>query len=133
MTWMIRYTMRMLEDLRKSVKEWNAYGAGVPLMLNGSESVMQYYNISLSTIQLYIDPSKSSSRKPSQESDSESTRETSRDNIMGRRAKVYAYNHVHLREKKEARLFQKYSNIALLPSKYHSILVYAARIRKALR
>ncbi|RYR59685.1 hypothetical protein Ahy_A05g025606 [Arachis hypogaea] len=61
-TWMIRYMMRMLEDFWESVKEWSAYGAGVPLMLNGSESMMKYYNVSLSAIQFYIDLSKPSSR-----------------------------------------------------------------------
>ncbi|MED6130334.1 hypothetical protein PIB30_000228 [Stylosanthes scabra] len=75
----------VLGDLWESFKEWSAYGAGVPLMLNGSESVTQYYNVSLSAIQLYIDPSKPSSRlrKPSQESDSESARETSSDSSSG--------------------------------------------------
>lgn len=52
----------VLGDLWESFKEWSAYGAGVPLVLNGSESVTQYYNVSLSAIQLYIDPSKPSSR-----------------------------------------------------------------------
>ncbi|XP_057420325.1 uncharacterized protein LOC130714445 [Lotus japonicus] len=75
----------VLGDLWESFKEWSAYGAGVPLVLNGSESVTQYYNVSLSAIQLYIDPSKPSSRlrKPSQESDSESARETSSDSSSG--------------------------------------------------
>lgn len=52
----------VLGDLWESFKEWSAYGAGVPLVLNGSESVTQYYNVSLSAIQLYIDPSKPSTR-----------------------------------------------------------------------
>ncbi|XP_020224929.1 uncharacterized protein LOC109806826 [Cajanus cajan] len=75
----------VLGDLWDSFKEWSAYGAGVPIVLNGSESVTQYYNVSLSAIQLYIDPSKPSTRlrKPSQESDSESARETSSDSSSG--------------------------------------------------
>ncbi|XP_061349195.1 uncharacterized protein LOC133294526 [Gastrolobium bilobum] len=75
----------VLGDLWESFKEWSAYGAGVPLVLNGNESVTQYYNVSLSAIQLYIDPSKPSTRlrKPSQESDSESARETSSDSSSG--------------------------------------------------
>ncbi|WVZ10120.1 hypothetical protein V8G54_014650 [Vigna mungo] len=75
----------VLGDLWESFKEWSAYGAGVPIVLNGSESVTQYYNVSLSAIQLYIDPSKPSTRlrKPSQESDSESARETSSDSSSG--------------------------------------------------
>jgi hypothetical protein len=50
----------VLGDLWESFKEWSAYGAGVPLVLSGNESVTQYYNVSLSAIQLYIDPSKPS-------------------------------------------------------------------------
>ncbi|KAK7264675.1 hypothetical protein RJT34_32285 [Clitoria ternatea] len=75
----------VLGDLWEAFKEWSAYGAGVPLVLNGSESVTQYYNVSLSAIQLYIDPTKPSTRlrKPSQESDSESARETSSDSSSG--------------------------------------------------
>ena len=48
-----------LSDLWESFKEWSAYGAGVPLVLNGSDSVVQYYVPYLSAIQLYVDPSKS--------------------------------------------------------------------------
>lgn len=48
----------VLGDLWESFKEWSAYGAGVPLVLDGSECVTQYYNVSLSAIQLYVPPSK---------------------------------------------------------------------------
>ncbi|KAJ8444954.1 hypothetical protein Cgig2_029148 [Carnegiea gigantea] len=70
----------VLGDLWESFKEWSAYGAGVPLLLNGSDSVVQYYVPYLSGIQLYIDPSKPSlrMRRPGEESD-ESSRETSSD------------------------------------------------------
>ncbi|XP_038681186.1 uncharacterized protein LOC119982075 isoform X4 [Tripterygium wilfordii] len=44
-----------LGDLWESFKEWSVYGVGVPLLLNGSESVIQYYVPSLSGIQLYVD------------------------------------------------------------------------------
>ncbi|XVF53873.1 hypothetical protein PTKIN_Ptkin05aG0134500 [Pterospermum kingtungense] len=40
-------------DLWESFKEWSAYGAGVPLVLDGSDSVVQYYVPYLSGIQLY--------------------------------------------------------------------------------
>ena len=53
----------VLEDLWESFREWSAYGAGVPLLLNGSDSVMQYYVPYLSGIQLYIDSSKPSPRQ----------------------------------------------------------------------
>ncbi|KAG1371318.1 hypothetical protein COCNU_16G004120 [Cocos nucifera] len=49
-----------LGDLWESFREWSAYGAGVPLVLNGSDSVIQYYVPSLSGIQLFVDPSRPS-------------------------------------------------------------------------
>ncbi|XXG80556.1 hypothetical protein AAC387_Pa09g1394 [Persea americana] len=67
-----------LGDLWESFKEWSAYGAGVRLVLNGSDSVIQYYVPYLSAIQLYADSPKPSPRRPGEESDSgESCRETS--------------------------------------------------------
>lgn len=42
-----------LNDLWESFKEWSVYGAGVPLVLDQSESVVQYYVPYLSGIQLY--------------------------------------------------------------------------------
>ncbi|XP_057547030.1 uncharacterized protein LOC130825697 [Amaranthus tricolor] len=70
----------VLGDLWESFKEWSAYGAGVPLLLNGIDSVVQYYVPYLSGIQLYTDPSKPSlrTRMPGEESD-ESSRETCSD------------------------------------------------------
>ncbi|GAB4840324.1 hypothetical protein Ancab_021091 [Ancistrocladus abbreviatus] len=61
----------VLGDLWESFKEWSAYGAGVPLMLNGSDSVIQYYVPYLSGIQIYVDSSKSplKSRRTSEDSD----------------------------------------------------------------
>ncbi|KAL5196870.1 hypothetical protein ABZP36_000382 [Zizania latifolia] len=63
-----------LGDLWEAFNEWSFYGAGVPLMLNGSDSVIQYYVPYLSAIQLYADPPKHSSRirHPWEESDGES-------------------------------------------------------------
>lgn len=52
----------VLGDLWESFKEWSAYGAGVPLILNDSDSVVQYYVPYLSGIQLYSDPLKSSTK-----------------------------------------------------------------------
>ncbi|KAK9161661.1 hypothetical protein Syun_008002 [Stephania yunnanensis] len=46
-----------LGDLWESFKEWSAYGAGVPLVLNESDYVVQYYVPYLSAIQLYVNPS----------------------------------------------------------------------------
>ncbi|KAL0904802.1 hypothetical protein M5K25_026955 [Dendrobium thyrsiflorum] len=42
-----------LAELWDSFKEWSAYGASVPLVLNGSDCVVQYYVPYLSGIQLY--------------------------------------------------------------------------------
>ncbi|XP_059625627.1 uncharacterized protein LOC132268799 [Cornus florida] len=68
-----------LEDLWESYREWSVYGVGVPLLLNGKDSIMQYYVPFLSGIQLYIDPLKPLTRlrRPGEESDAESSRETS--------------------------------------------------------
>ena len=48
----------VLGDLWESFKEWSAYGAGVPLILNDTDSVVQYYVPYLSAIQIYCDSSK---------------------------------------------------------------------------
>ncbi|KAL6894399.1 hypothetical protein ACP4OV_008497 [Aristida adscensionis] len=63
-----------LGDLWESFREWSAYGAGVPLLLNESDSVIQYYVPYLSAIQLYADPSRPASRtrRLGDESDGES-------------------------------------------------------------
>ncbi|RDX66520.1 hypothetical protein CR513_54703, partial [Mucuna pruriens] len=53
-----------LSDLWESFKEWSAYGAGVPLLLDQSESVVQYYVPYLSAIQLYGQSADKPSAKP---------------------------------------------------------------------
>ncbi|CAN6297152.1 unnamed protein product [Urochloa humidicola] len=60
-----------LGDLWESFREWSAYGAGVPLKLNGSDSVIQYYVPYLSAIQLYADPSRPASRNSESSSDND--------------------------------------------------------------
>ncbi|KAI3825049.1 hypothetical protein L1987_06525 [Smallanthus sonchifolius] len=64
----------VLDDLWESFKEWSAYGAGVPLILDGTDSVIQYYVPYLSGIQIYGDPLKPSlkTRQPAVDSDSDS-------------------------------------------------------------
>lgn len=52
----------VLGDLWESFKEWSAYGAGVPLVLNDSDSVVQYYVPYLSGIQIYGESLKSSAK-----------------------------------------------------------------------
>ncbi|KAK8565510.1 hypothetical protein V6N13_020611 [Hibiscus sabdariffa] len=63
-----------LSDLWECFSEWSAYGVGVPLVLNGSDSVKQYYVPYLSGIQLYVDPHRP---RTSEDGDAESLRETS--------------------------------------------------------
>ncbi|KAL6608029.1 hypothetical protein ACP70R_041092 [Stipagrostis hirtigluma subsp. patula] len=46
----------VLGDVWEAYSEWSAYGAGVPLMLDGCDGVVQYYVPYLSAIQLYGDP-----------------------------------------------------------------------------
>lgn len=72
----------VLGDLWESFKEWSAYGAGVPLVLDEGDSAVQYYVPYLSGIQLYGDSSKASvktSRRPGEESDSDYFRDSSSD------------------------------------------------------
>ncbi|XP_072993404.1 uncharacterized protein [Typha latifolia] len=72
----------ILGDLWESFKEWSAYGAGVPLVLNGSDSVVQYYVPYLSGIQLYGEASRqaaSSSRRAGEDSDGDSCHDSSSD------------------------------------------------------
>ncbi|KAL6850369.1 hypothetical protein ACP4OV_020996 [Aristida adscensionis] len=66
-----------LADLWEAFREWSAYGAGVPLLLNGTDGVVQYYVPFLSAIQLYASPS--SKRQLSADSDSSSAEDTSSD------------------------------------------------------
>lgn len=68
-----------LGDLWEAFNEWSVYGVGVPILLNGKDSIIQYYVPFLSGIQLYVDPSKPSSRirRPGEEGDADSSRETS--------------------------------------------------------
>ncbi|CAK8574011.1 unnamed protein product [Lathyrus sativus] len=63
----------VLGDLWESFREWSAYGAGVPLVLNDKDSVVQYYVPYLSGIQIYAQTSKPSvkSRQLGEDSDSD--------------------------------------------------------------
>ncbi|KAL3336792.1 hypothetical protein AABB24_029453 [Solanum stoloniferum] len=71
----------VLGDLWESFKEWSAYGAGVPLVLDEGDSAVQYYVPYLSGIQLYGDSSRASvkTRRPGEESDSDYFRDSSSD------------------------------------------------------
>ncbi|XP_071723837.1 uncharacterized protein [Rutidosis leptorrhynchoides] len=60
-----------LADLWESFREWSAYGAGVPLIMNDSDCVVQYYVPYLSAIQLYGVKSTVKSRRPGEDSDSD--------------------------------------------------------------
>ncbi|WOK93377.1 hypothetical protein Cni_G02074 [Canna indica] len=71
----------VLADLWESFAEWSAYGAGVPLVLNDTDSVIQYYVPFLSGIQLYGTSNRPSTdfRRPGEESDGDSYRDSSSD------------------------------------------------------
>nr|XP_027097137.1 uncharacterized protein LOC113716840 [Coffea arabica] len=71
----------VLGDLWDSFREWSAYGAGVPLILNDSDGVVQYYVPYLSGIQLYGDSSRSlaKSRQLSEDSDGDYFRDSCSD------------------------------------------------------
>lgn len=43
----------LLEDLWASLEDASAYGAGVPIVINGDEDVVQYYVPYLSAIELW--------------------------------------------------------------------------------
>ncbi|KAJ3669292.1 hypothetical protein LUZ60_011242 [Juncus effusus] len=66
-----------LNDLWESFKEWSAYGAGVPILLDGNESVVQYYVPYLSAIQLYSNTTRSSKQRNGEESDSSNSSSSS--------------------------------------------------------
>nr|XP_010906992.1 uncharacterized protein LOC105033774 [Elaeis guineensis] len=70
-----------LGDLWDSFKEWSAYGAGVPLVLNDSDCVVQYYVPYLSGIQLYGGATslEVSSWRPGEESDGDCYKDSSSD------------------------------------------------------
>ncbi|XP_004504580.1 uncharacterized protein [Cicer arietinum] len=85
-----------LNDLWESFKEWSAYGAGVPLLLDQRESVVQYYVPYLSAIQLYGQRTEKSSAKPrytSEDSDGDyyrdSCSEGSSDYESGKRTECF--------------------------------------------
>ncbi|KAK8692675.1 hypothetical protein V6N13_070282 [Hibiscus sabdariffa] len=66
-----------LGDLWESFKEWSAYGAGVPLVLDGNDGVVQYYVPYLSGIQLYGESAKP--RLAGEESENDYYRDSSSD------------------------------------------------------
>ncbi|KAL8094490.1 hypothetical protein AgCh_036135 [Apium graveolens] len=67
-----------LGDLWESLKEWSAFGAEVPLIIKGTDSVIQYYVPYLSGVQIYIDPLKrvSNIKRTCEKSNVESLKET---------------------------------------------------------
>ncbi|KAK9266350.1 hypothetical protein L1049_003499 [Liquidambar formosana] len=70
-----------LGDLWESFKEWSAHGAGVRLILDGSDSVVQHYVPYLSGIQLYGESTRASAklRQAGEDSDSDYCRDSSSD------------------------------------------------------
>ncbi|XVF84758.1 hypothetical protein PTKIN_Ptkin17bG0064700 [Pterospermum kingtungense] len=72
----------VLGDLWESFKEWSAYGTGVPLILNDSDSVVQYYVPYLSGIQIYAHSNKLSSKSRDSSSDGSSDCEPERGAVI---------------------------------------------------
>ncbi|KAJ4713443.1 Protein of unknown function (DUF789) [Melia azedarach] len=70
-----------LGDLWESFREWSVYGAGVPLVLDGSDCVVQYYVPYLSGIQLYGESTESTpkSRQAAEDSDCDYFRDSCSD------------------------------------------------------
>ncbi|GLT63482.1 hypothetical protein SLA2020_360440 [Shorea laevis] len=72
-----------LGDLWTSFEEWSAYGAGVPLVLDGGDYVKQYYVPYLSGIQLYVESLQSDAKsrlgEEGEESDGDYYRDSSSD------------------------------------------------------
>ncbi|KAG8052060.1 hypothetical protein GUJ93_ZPchr0001g32439 [Zizania palustris] len=66
-----------LADLWEAFAEWSAYGAGVPLLLNGMDGVVQYYVPFLSAIQLYATRVPSSSSRLGEDTDGDSAQDMS--------------------------------------------------------
>ncbi|XP_059454483.1 uncharacterized protein LOC132184758 [Corylus avellana] len=58
-----------LRDLWECYDEWSAYGAGTPVLLNGGETVMQYYVPYLSALQICTNKSAAASRNRKEDSD----------------------------------------------------------------
>ncbi|XP_010279345.1 PREDICTED: uncharacterized protein LOC104613287 isoform X2 [Nelumbo nucifera] len=93
-----------LGDLWESFKEWSAYGAGVPLILNGSDCVVQYYVPYLSAIQIYGESTRSSckTRQLGEDSDGDYYRDSSSDGSSdcelerGGKFPREQWNHYHL-------------------------------------
>ncbi|KAH7550578.1 hypothetical protein JRO89_XS13G0224900 [Xanthoceras sorbifolium] len=57
-----------LGDLWNCYREWSAYGAGTPVVLETGEDIMQYYVPYLSAIQIYTNKSVATSRNPREDS-----------------------------------------------------------------
>ncbi|CAK9157635.1 unnamed protein product [Ilex paraguariensis] len=60
-----------LADLWRSLDEWSAYGVGVPINLDGGETLFQYYVPYLSAIQIYTSNSSLNGLREETESGSE--------------------------------------------------------------
>uniref|UniRef100_A0A0D6R3J1 DUF789 domain-containing protein n=1 Tax=Araucaria cunninghamii TaxID=56994 RepID=A0A0D6R3J1_ARACU len=58
-----------MADLWDRYDEWSAYGAGVPILLDSKETVVQYYVPYLSAMQIYTTKSRSNFRIPREDSD----------------------------------------------------------------
>ncbi|XP_009107126.1 uncharacterized protein LOC103832790 isoform X1 [Brassica rapa] len=86
----------VLGDVWESFAEWSAYGAGVPLVLNNKDRVVQYYVPSLSGIQIYADPHALSSSLKARRLSDDSSSDVSTDSDSER--VTAGMDHVSLRD-----------------------------------
>ncbi|CAN7002738.1 unnamed protein product [Brassica oleracea var. botrytis] len=86
----------VLGDVWESFAEWSAYGAGVRLVLNNKDRVIQYYVPSLSGIQIYADPHALSSSLKARRLCDDSSSDVSTDSDSERVAA--GIDHVSLRD-----------------------------------
>ncbi|XP_050224316.1 uncharacterized protein LOC126674009 [Mercurialis annua] len=99
-----------LSDLWDSFKEWSAYGAGVPVILNDSDSVVQYYVPYLSGIQIYGESMKTCVKSRRHEDSDSDFRDSSSDGSSdceperGLKGSREQWNHHHLRNEVPVRM-----------------------------
>ncbi|KAF3541868.1 hypothetical protein F2Q69_00024168 [Brassica cretica] len=86
----------VLGDVWESFAEWSAYGAGVHLVLNNKDRVIQYYVPSLSGIQIYADPHALSSSLKARRLSDDSSSDVSTDSDSER--VTAGMDHVSLRD-----------------------------------
>ncbi|WOK92808.1 hypothetical protein Cni_G01500 [Canna indica] len=97
----------MLGDLWDQYSEWSAYGAGVPIILDNHETVLQYYVPYLSAIQIYTSKSLVSSRILLEENEGESCSDDSESEKMSKSWDASSEDSVTSQEAQDSSLTRK--------------------------